>query len=113
MIQWLHLGINQASRQEAEKVAKLFQMLFGFESQVKGSSLFTCHDQIELMTAPGRGTHGHIGLISDNLESDMEHIRECGFEWDETSGAYFQDQLMSIYLKDEIAGFAVHLVRKH
>lgn len=111
MLRWLHLGINNASVQEAEKVAHIFQDLFQFENQEKGNSIFTCNNQIELMCQPGKGEKGHIGLLSDNFDRDLDSLRQKGIALDESTAAYFQGQLMSIYLEMEIAGFAVHIVR--
>ena len=43
---------------------------------------------------------------------DRAYLERQGFEFDPASANVKDGQLKAIYLKDEIAGFAVHLVQK-
>ena len=66
------------------------------------------------MKAPGKGTKGHIAIRTNFIERAVNYMSTVlGAEFDESS-AKFDDKgkLKAIYLKEEIGGFAVHLVNK-
>ena len=68
---------------------------------------------IEMMKNPGRGTHGHICIQTNYLIVPFIILRREGFVFDESSFKYNdKGELTVAYLKDEIAGFAVHFNQK-
>ncbi|MBQ2948413.1 MAG: hypothetical protein IJD94_05490, partial [Clostridia bacterium] len=67
---------------------------------------------IEVMKTPFRGAKGHIGIKTNFIERAKAYMERQGFEFDETSANYKDGKLKAIYFKDEIAGFALHLVQK-
>ena len=106
-----HVGINSADEEEAMKTATLLCKMFGWPVKVGNSSIFA-GTAVEVMKTPFRGTHGHIGIRTNFVERAKFFLESQGFEFDPSSASYKDGQLKAIYLKDEVAGFAVHIVQK-
>ncbi len=104
-----HVGINAKSEEEADGVATSFERLFGFTKKVGNSSIFA-GTAIEVMKTPYLGAMGHIAIQTNYVERAVYHMELQGFEFNKESAKYKDGKLMAIYLKDEIGGFAVHLV---
>lgn len=108
----LHVGVNNASEDEASTESAKFAALLGEDVKAGNSSLFI-GSLIEMMKAPGRGTNGHICIQTNYLARAMYHLEKRGFVFDETSFRYNdKGDVTFAYLKDEIAGFAVHFNQK-
>lgn len=107
-----HVGVNCANEDEAMKAAKLFEMAFGMETAVGNSSVFSGKKELELMKAPGRGKNGHLAIGTNTIERAVAHLKDRGFAFDESSRVVKNGKTIAIYMQDEIAGFAVHLVQK-
>ncbi|MDD3219879.1 MAG: bifunctional 4-hydroxy-2-oxoglutarate aldolase/2-dehydro-3-deoxy-phosphogluconate aldolase [Lachnospiraceae bacterium] len=106
-----HIGINADNAAEAEKIAAQFELLFGFNKKVGNSSVFA-GTEIEVMNENGRGTKGHIAIGTNSVARAVAHLESRGFEFDETSYKYKGEKLTLAYFKDEVGGFAIHLVQK-
>lgn len=108
-----HIGVNAANEEEAEKAAKRFGFLFGMPVKVGGSSVFA-GTAVEVMKKPYLGTNGHIAIRTNYIERAMNYMTTVlGAEFDEnTAKKDAKGNLKAIYLKEEIGGFAVHLVQK-
>ncbi|MBQ3080023.1 MAG: bifunctional 4-hydroxy-2-oxoglutarate aldolase/2-dehydro-3-deoxy-phosphogluconate aldolase [Clostridia bacterium] len=107
----MHIGINSASPEQAMKDAKAFSLLTGLAIKDGNSSVFT-GKEYEFMKKPFRGTHGHIAVGVNNIERAKWHLERRGFEFDEESASVKDGKTVAMYLKDEIAGFAVHILLK-
>lgn len=108
----LHVGLNQDNAAEAEKTAQTLQMLFGFGKRETPISVFST-DRIEIMKQRGAGTLGHIAVGANDAVAAKKYLETKGVEFDENSAAYLPDgRLKLIYIKQEIAGFAFHLLQK-
>lgn len=108
----VHVGINCANPDEAEKVADEFETAFGFTKKVGNSSVFSS-TYMEMMKQPFRGAHGHIAIATNSVKRAAYQLKLRGYEIDETSIKYNAEGVMNVaYLKDEFGGFAVHLVLK-
>ena len=66
------------------------------------------------MTKEGPGKHGHIGISTNFVDRAMAYFKRMGFEFDESSITYDEKtgKPKFVYFKDEVAGFAIHLVQK-
>lgn len=104
-----HIGINCANAEEAEKIAEIFELMFGFKKKVGNSSVFA-GTEIEAMKKPYLGTNGHIAIGTPHMEQAIEVLKEKGFEIDMETAKYKNDKLTAVYIKGEFGGFAVHLV---
>ena len=105
-----HVGINMASEEEAVQVADAFSC-FGFASKMGNSSIFA-GTAVEVMKKGGRGTKGHIAIGTNYMDRAVWHLERMGVEIDHDSAVKDDKGLKAIYLKNEIGGFGVHLVRK-
>lgn len=106
-----HIGVNCDSEDEAIKTAEAYCKLFGWPVKVGNSSVFA-GTAIEAMKKPGRGAKGHIAVRTNFVARGQDYLERMGFAFDESSAAIKDGKKVAIYLKDEIAGFAVHLVSK-
>lgn len=108
----LHVGVNNASEEAAASDSAKFATLLAQDVKVGNSSMFV-GSLIEMMKNPGRGTCGHIAIQTNYLARAMYHLEKRGFVFDESSFKYdAKGNITVAYLKDEIAGFAVHFNQK-
>lgn len=107
-----HVGINCDTPEEAHGVADFFESIFGFSQNENPSSIFGA-TSVEIMKMPFLGKHGHIAIATNFVERAVKHLESKGVKFNEESAVYRPDgSMQAIYLKNEIGGFAVHLVRK-
>ena len=107
-----HIGINCADESEALNVSAGFEKMFGWEQRPGNSSVFA-GSVIECMKQPFRGAKGHIAVAVNSVKRAVTQLKYQGIEVDMSSAKYDADGRMTVvYLKDEIGGFAVHLVEK-
>ena len=110
--QLMHVGVNNDSEDIASSESAKFASLFGADVKVGNSSMFV-GSLIEMMKTPGRGKNGHICVQTNYLDRAMYHLGKRGFIFDEASFQYnAKGDVIFAYLKDEIAGFAVHFNQK-
>ena len=112
-LEFTHMGINNENKEEAEKASKLFSLMFGMPLRETSKSTFA-GEAFEFMNGKGPGTHGHIGIRTNFVDRAMAYFKRMGFEFDESSVTYNEKtgKPKFVYFKDEIAGFAIHLVEK-
>ncbi|MBE5761276.1 MAG: bifunctional 4-hydroxy-2-oxoglutarate aldolase/2-dehydro-3-deoxy-phosphogluconate aldolase [Clostridiales bacterium] len=107
-----HIGINANDEGEAERSAGMFSALFGWKMKNGNSSIFA-GTEVEMMKTPGLGRNGHIGVKTNSMLRAVSYLKMMGFEFNEDSAKYNdKGELTALYLKEEISGFAVHLVQK-
>ena len=107
-----HVGINASEEKEAEGIAASFENLFGFRKNAGVSSIFA-GTGIEVMKIPYFGKNGHIAVQTNYIERAIFHLERQGAAFLSDSAKYDEKgNLAAIYLKDEIGGFAVHLLQK-
>ena len=107
-----HVGINCADEAQAEQTAKTLCALFDLEYKPGNSSIFA-GSAVECNKAPGRGANGHIAIGTNDVDRAVYHLGLRGVTFDESSSKTdAKGSTKAIYLKDELAGFAVHLVKK-
>lgn len=107
----VHVGVNCGSEEEADAAARKFSTLFGWPVKPGNSSIFA-GTAVEAMKQGGRGAKGHIAVACNSVMRARAYLEGQGFEFDESTAKTKNGKLTVIYLKDEIAGFAVHLVQK-
>jgi len=108
----VHVGINAENKEEAVRGAKMFEALFGFAFRETPRSVFAGKG-IEIMNTPFLGKHGHIAVGTNSLKRAQAYLERKGIEFNPDT-LYFDEvgKPLIIYMKDEIAGFAVHLFQK-
>lgn len=109
-IKLAHVGVNTENESEARAAANLVCSLFDLELR-DGASVFA-GTSVEFLKTPYLGRHGHIAFSTRDLDRAVASFRRRGISFNEESAKYLADgRLNAIYFADEVAGFAVHLVR--
>lgn len=106
-----HVGINCQNEEEAEKTAERFDAIFGFTKKTGNSSVFA-GTAVEAMKKPYLGKNGHIAIGTSDIEKAVKYLEGQGVEFAMETAKYKNDKLTAVYIKEEIGGFAVHLVQK-
>ncbi|MFV0496768.1 MAG: bifunctional 4-hydroxy-2-oxoglutarate aldolase/2-dehydro-3-deoxy-phosphogluconate aldolase [Candidatus Fimivivens sp.] len=107
-----HIGINCTDEEAAHKTAKTLCTLFGFDYKPGNNSNFA-GATVECMKQSFPGTHGHIAIATNSVARAMFHLSFQSIDFDEsTLKTDASGNPKVIYLKDEIGGFAVHLLQK-
>ncbi len=107
-----HIGINCADDKEAMATAELLGSLLNMKVAPGNSSIFVGKKEFEIMKKPGRGTHGHIAIKCNNVDRAVYHLGLRGVKFDMSSMVNKNGKNISVYMADEIGGFAIHLVQK-
>lgn len=105
-----HVGINTSSNNEALNIANMFSKIFGLKTKEEVPSYFS-GEIVEVMKFMGKGKNGHIAISTSSIERAVYYISKQGIEFDKESFVIEDSLLVRAYLKEEIAGFAVHLIR--
>jgi 2-dehydro-3-deoxyphosphogluconate aldolase/(4S)-4-hydroxy-2-oxoglutarate aldolase len=106
-----HIGINAGSETAAVQAANQFSALFGLTVKDGQSSIFA-GDNIEIVKQNAPGTHGHIAIGTTSIMRAIDWLERNGIVLDPQSAKKNQkDNIIAIYLKEAILGFAVHLVQ--
>ena len=112
-LEFLHMGINTENKDEAMKSAKLFELMFGMPIKETSKSVFA-GGEFEFMCGKGPGRCGHIAIRTNFVDRAMAYFKRMGFEFDEST--IVNDDKTGkpkfVYFKDEVAGFAIHLLQK-
>ena len=108
----MHVGINTGNEEEAMKVANLIGAMLNMKVAPGNSSIFVGKKEFEIMKKPGRGTNGHIAILTNNVDRAIYHLGQRGVKFDMDSKNVKDGKTVAIYFADEIAGFAFHLVQR-
>ncbi len=108
-----HLGMNTAGGNEMNEAAQRLSLLTGWPvNHMAGGNSFA-GDAFEVMNGQGRGRNGHIALSCSSVDRAKWHLARRGFSFIQESAQRMSDgRLRLIYLNEEIAGFALHLIQK-
>lgn len=107
----VHVGINNENAEEAAKNAQMLSLFTGLPLDEHAGAIFV-GKEYEVMKKPFRGTHGHLAVATWNLPRAKWHLEQMGFAFDEANAVVKDGKMVAIYLQNEIAGFAVHLLQK-
>lgn len=106
-----HVGLNNENEEQAREAAQKLSLLTGWAMEKEGPKGLFVGDGFELMKQQGRGYHGHIAIGTKSVARAMWHLKMRGFRFDESSVQTSADGTPRfVYLEDEIAGFAIHLI---
>ena len=105
-----HVGINCNDIDEASTVAKQFSKIFDFDVKMGNSSILA-GEAVEVMKSPFLGKKGHIGIKTNSVDRAIAYLGEIGISFDESTRKSNSDgRTKAIYLREEIGGFAIHLM---
>lgn len=106
-----HMGINESSKENSLKFAEAFEAMFGLKPQYGNSSNFA-GNFMEVTNSIGYGEHGHIGIKTNHLARAIHYLASMGVGINPETAKYKGDKMVAVYLAEEFAGFAVHLVER-
>jgi 2-dehydro-3-deoxyphosphogluconate aldolase/(4S)-4-hydroxy-2-oxoglutarate aldolase len=107
-----HIGINAGNAEDAASIATAFSSLFNFQIKDGSSSVFA-GSGIEVMKGGGVGKAGHIAIATNSVERALRYFEKRGVEFvQESFKRDANGKVFVAYFKDEIGGFAVHLLQK-
>lgn len=106
-----HVGINSGDPEKAAKDAALLSKLLGWPLDEHKNAIFV-GDGFEVMKIPFRGQNGHVAIACNSIRRARWHMERRGFVFDDDSVIMRDGKMRAIYLKDDIAGFAFHLLQK-
>lgn len=106
-----HLGINMPDDAASMAVVNSFAKAFGFAAKPGNSSNFA-GSGIEVMKSMYLGKSGHIAIRTNNVARAIAYLAKRGFTVDMDTAKFKGEQMIAVYLKGEIGGFAIHLLQK-
>lgn len=107
-----HVGINNKTAEIAISGASTLSSIFNLPVKNGNSSIFT-GTAVEFMKSEYYGENGHIGFKTNSMQRALDYFENNEVEIIEESIRYDdKGKLVSAYLKEQINGFAVHVVRK-
>lgn len=98
-----HVAVACEGAEEAEKVARAFCRLFGWQ-YARGESADSAGGFVEALKGPIRGEKGHIAVRVADIHRAKAYMQEMGVHFAEGSAPDM------CWLEDEIAGFGLRLV---
>lgn len=105
-----HIGINAEDDERAEAISSLICALFGMPMTKKPESFFAA-DTIEVMRSPGFGKYGHVAIKCNSIKRAMFYLESRGVKFNpEGIRSDADGNIATAYLKEEIGGFAFHLI---
>ena len=105
-----HIGINTPDADAAMDVCKAFNDAFDFNVKQGNSSNFASTG-VEVMKTMFKGANGHIAIRTNKMIPAIAEMERRGYELDMDS-VKDRDNIKAVYFKNEIGGFAVHLLQK-
>lgn len=105
-----HIGINTPDADAAMDVCKAFNDAFDFNVKHGNSSNFASTG-VEVMKTMFKGANGHIAIRTNKMIPAIAEMERRGYELDMDS-VKDKDNIKAVYFKNEIGGFAVHLLQK-
>lgn len=105
-----HIGINTPNADASMDVCKAFNDAFDFNIKQGNSSNFASTG-VEVMKTMFKGANGHIAIRTNKMIPAIAEMERRGYELDMDS-VKDKDNIKAVYFKNEIGGFAVHLLQK-
>lgn len=106
-----HVGVNEKDADSALRTAGAFAEVL-FAAVKEGNSSDFAGSAVEVMKKPYLGKNGHMGIGVNSIERAIAYLTDRGIAIAPETAKYDDaGKYKSVYLKDEVAGFALHLVR--
>ena len=105
-----HIGINTPDADASMDVCKALNDAFDFNIKQGNSSNFASTG-VEVMKTMFKGANGHIAIRTNKMIPAIAEMERRGYELDMDS-VKDKDNIKAVYFKNEIGGFAVHLLQK-
>jgi len=102
-----HVGINCEEDGEAVAAASEFEQVFGFGVNESGDA-----DSVLAGRKKITGHKGYLVIGTNHAERAKYYLESQGMVFDEATAVYKDNRLKTIYMQQEISGFAVQLAEK-
>lgn len=106
-----HVGVNCEDADASLAICKKIDEAFGLGIK-KGNSSNFASSGIEVMKSMYLGKNGHIAIRTNSVPLAVAELEKNGFVCDLNTAKYKGERMTAVYLKDEIGGFAMHLLQK-
>lgn len=107
-----HIGINHSDEQSAVNTAESISDIFRLGARYMNSAVFA-GTAVEAVKSMGYGAKGHIGFYTNSVSRAMAYFENRGIKLNPDSIKRNKaGDITCIYLQDEIAGFAFHIVAR-
>jgi 2-dehydro-3-deoxyphosphogluconate aldolase/(4S)-4-hydroxy-2-oxoglutarate aldolase len=107
-----HVGVNPYD-QAAVDLARNFNDLFGRELTESGSS-FYIGGAVEVLKERGRGANGHLAIRTRSISRAVDWLERRGVKVDmESKKQDASGHRVTVYLVEEVGGFAIHLLQEN
>lgn len=107
-----HIGINAADLNDANATADALAGMFSMAKKEGNSSIFV-GTAFEVMKSPYLGKMGHIAIGTNYIQRAIAYMENLGVEFDMETAKYdAKGNMVAVYVKGEVAGYAIHLVQK-
>lgn len=109
--EFAHLGINEENKDRALGSANLLSEIFYFPVKEGSSSIFA-GSSFEVIKSRYLGECGHIAIATNDIRRAIAYLKRKGISVLPETAKEKDGKLKSIYLDQEISGFALHLLQK-
>lgn len=107
-----HVGINTKDANEANDIANTLGNVFLQEKRETSGAYFS-GDVAEVVKGSFLGEHGHICIDTIDMPRTIAYLKRIGVEFNnETWAKDDKGNIINVYLKDSIGGFAIHVRKK-
>lgn len=107
-----HIDINMPDADSSLSVTKKFYQIFNFTLK-KGNNSNFAGTGIEVNKSIGLGKNEHIAIKTNSIPRAIAYLERNGFRVDMTTAkGPAGGPIVSVYIKEEIGGFTVHLLQK-
>ena len=106
-----HVGFNTENEEKSAEIAKTLSGAFSFP-YLPGNSAIFAGTAVEVVKGAGLGQNGHVAIRTNNIKRAIYYLEKRGFSTDPSTEKYKDGKTIAVYLKDQIGGFAFHLLQK-
>lgn len=108
----VHVGINTQDQTDGLQTANTLATLFGTQVTEFPTAYFA-GSMFEVIKGSYLGTKGHIAIQTADIDRAVAYYQRNGVAFNPDTFVHDdKGHLLTVYFKDEVAGFALHLRRK-
>jgi len=108
-----HIGMNTDSRETAVQIVRELSRIFHLAEHIDKPGSPFAGEHIEVIAGNGPGIHGHIAFVVENMDKAVQYLEDRNIEINyETAKKNVDGSVYVIYLKEQIAGYAIQLFCK-
>ena len=109
--EFAHLGINEEDEDKALNSANQLSHLFYLPIKEGTSSVFV-GSGFEVMKNKYLGKHGHIAIATNDIHRAITYLKMKGISILPETKKEKDGKFKTVYLDQEVSGFAIHLLQK-